>query len=259
MQNRFAEDSGVRRYKGKTRSNAPTISDNPHQCVRAAAQQFSPPVNGKQKRVGSRPDGAPVQRQSDPSGSSHPSQRNRKHTGSTGIHKTGHAASIATGSSTPISVMQTQSYKDPVFYTPGDNKRAPQVIDVGDLTPTGQIIGRFSQEPIEKLRQRYPLVRLGEFDEIVKQKERMLSSPPKRISQTDFIRALEVLPPEGYKVNAEGETFKSCERLSGRITSIYARIGSAYYSFKDVFTLPHHEILRRVGQEQAKAVKAVAA
>ena len=64
MQNRFAEDSGVRRYKGKTRSNAPTISDNPHQCVRAAAQQFSPPVNGKQKRVGSRPDGAPVQRQS---------------------------------------------------------------------------------------------------------------------------------------------------------------------------------------------------
>lgn len=147
--------------------------------------------------------------------------------------------------------MQTQNFNEPVFYMPAKGSTCPEVIDLGNYNNDGEIIGLYSQESLTQLRGRYPDLQVGELNEVIKLKERMLCTPPKAITQSQYLEMLNALPPEGFKVNAEGESFKMSERFSGRITDIFGRVGRNYYTFKDVFTLPHHEIIRRLRQHEA--------
>jgi len=45
------------------------------------------------------------------------------------------------------------------------------------------------------------------------------------IDSTTFSEFLEMLPPRGWIIEQESESFKMCEMLTGNLTSIYIRIG----------------------------------
>lgn len=106
-------------------------------------------------------------------------------------------------------------------------------------------MGLYSKETIEQLATKYPGVEIMDFDEFAAFKERALSSQPKEITEERYMEMLCVLPPEDHVVGIGDESFKCCERLSGRITSIYCRLGSRFFTFDDVYTLTHEEIVRR--------------
>ena len=139
-----------------------------------------------------------------------------------------------------------------VFYIPThwsekhQSQIAPSVIDQA-VERNGVTVGMYSNETLEMMRGRYPTVELGELDKIVEEKENMLRTDPAPCTEEQFWEALECLPPlDWQRTGAIGESFKLEERTCGRMTSIYARVGETYWTFTDVDTLPHGEIMAKV-------------
>lgn len=122
---------------------------------------------------------------------------------------------------------------------------APQIIDIVNSL-TG--VGMFSGETLEQVCQRHPGVEKEALDVIVMEQEDAYRTHPQPISQDAWMQALEVLPPENWIRQGNTESFKFVERYSGRITSIFARIGSDCFTFKDVYTLSHAEIMDRIAK-----------
>lgn len=116
----------------------------------------------------------------------------------------------------------------------------PMVIDV--INPeTGT--GAYGGKRIEDYANEYTDVRVVTFEEYDALHEQAWRQAPQRITRQDYIDALEVLPPSGW-VHGEGnESFKCCERLSGKMTNIYARIGDTYYQMVDAITMRHADII----------------
>lgn len=148
-----------------------------------------------------------------------------------------------------------------VFYVPSHwsekhkTNIMPVVIDEG-VNSDGQIVGRYCGETIEKMRLRYPTVVLGDFDTVVLEQENMTRTEPISITEEQFWDALECLPPLDWQhTGSIGESFKLVERTRGRMTSIYARIGTCYWSFTDADNMPHNQIMEKVraASENAKA------
>lgn len=71
------------------------------------------------------------------------------------------------------------------------------------------------------------------------------------ISADRYTDQLEVMPPQDWKSLGEGigESFKSAERWSGDVTSIFASVQGRYFEFRDRHTLTQAEILERVIKE----------
>lgn len=139
-----------------------------------------------------------------------------------------------------------------VFYTPASEGKAQQVID-GAHEFNGKTVGMYSHETLEQLAVRYPGVMLGDADEVMSQRESMLTTAPEQITEEQFMDALEALPPEGWIRANGGESFKFAEYYSGRITSIYARDGATYWTFRDVGTKTHAQIMEKVRNAQGKS------
>jgi len=68
----------------------------------------------------------------------------------------------------------------------------------------------------------------------------------KPISADAFFDAKCQMPPEDWKGADGTESFKCPEYYSGRVTSIYARIGEQHYTFRDRCELSHSEIISKV-------------
>lgn len=83
--------------------------------------------------------------------------------------------------------------------------------------------------------------------------EESYKSEPRRIDESDFIFALECLPPMMYGYHLGLETFRFAERLSGRITSIYAREpNGTCWKFDDIATLSHELVRDKISAAAAK-------
>jgi hypothetical protein len=59
-------------------------------------------------------------------------------------------------------------------------------------------------------------------------------------------QAMEMVPPEGLVIEGDHMTFKSSDHTFGRVTGIYAKVDGACYTFQDVCSLGHGEIVERV-------------
>ena len=128
----------------------------------------------------------------------------------------------------------------------------PEVID--QMTSEGK--GLYSGETIEEIRQRYPKIELRDFDEVIEQQEAHLRTSPEMISEDQFNDALEMLPPDNWVRTPAGESFAFAERYSGRMTTIYARLGRTYWRFIDVANLGHMAIMERIGAEVKRRLPA---
>lgn len=144
------------------------------------------------------------------------------------------------------------------FYVPAYGTVVPQYIDEAIKQSDGSYLGRFSGKTLEQMRERYPTIAIADVKDIEVLREEMLRSEPVPCTEEQFNDALECLPPVDW-INAAGyETFKLEERFSGRITDIYVRSGEFFYSFKDIDTLTHSEIIERVQQSKHFGQKASA-
>jgi hypothetical protein len=145
-----------------------------------------------------------------------------------------------------------------VYFVPASNGRVPQVIDEAIPRLDGNFCGRISGKTIEQFRERYPTIELGDVDVVIAQKEAMLRSEPTPCTKDQYFDALVTLPPLGFTHVQGYESFKMEERFSGRMTNIYVRAtGGFFYSFMDVDTLSHADIIARVKQSKHFGVKAV--
>lgn len=140
----------------------------------------------------------------------------------------------------------------PVFYMPADKVKGiiPRVIDTIRLID-GVQCSFYSAETLEDLQKRYPGAAIGSIDEVIAEQEAMLTSEPIEIAEDVYYRALGELPPEDHRRDDSGASFKMCEYLSGRITAVYAVIGERYFTFNDICSISHADIILKTMQSEA--------
>lgn len=148
--------------------------------------------------------------------------------------------------------MQTHQVKIEVFVNV-DEEGYPHVIDQVEEV-TGK--GRYSGQTEGEIRARYPLIKRSNLDAVVEEQESLLRTVPEVISQESWTSALEALPPCNWVQTGSLESFVFGERYSGRITTLYARIGTTYWKFRDICSLSHTAIIERVLQEMQRTVPA---
>lgn len=102
-------------------------------------------------------------------------------------------------------------------------------------------------ETLEQVRIRYPAAELRDLDEWIREKEKALCTEPQEITRERWWEMLEVLPPQRWQ-RAKGppscESFELCEHTSGRVTSIFCRIGDKYFEWQGIAgnTLEAHAV-----------------
>ena len=117
------------------------------------------------------------------------------------------------------------------------------VIDV--ITAEGR--GQFSRQSIAELVERYPdgqILTLAVAADLAERAH--IDGTVRVISREAFDEAMGWVPPEDLVIRANNVTFKSSEHFSGRVTSVYAKVGEDFYSFLDLCTLQHDEILEKI-------------
>lgn len=138
--------------------------------------------------------------------------------------------------------------REPVFYAFVGASLAPTLIDLARPTPSGHLVSIHGRETLEQMQQRYPTAQVGEYADIVRQREEALTTSPAPISEDEFLQALGALPPDDWTRRGGWESFKMSERYSGAITSIYVRAPYGCFSFRAPCTLGHDQIVQRVRQ-----------
>ena len=86
---------------------------------------------------------------------------------------------------------------------------------------------------------------IGYVWDIHKLRENTFITKPERITKTEFIRMLEVLPPLHWRGGNGIESFMISELIYGDIANIYARIGDKYYHLSDHSSLSHEQIIEK--------------
>lgn len=127
------------------------------------------------------------------------------------------------------------------FYVPGQG----HIIDSAFQNEAGEWVSHIHRKNLMQMRDEYPDVVLGSLDEWIDADEKRLISAPEEITEERWWEALECLPPESWQNSGGGESFVMMEYYSGRITSIYVRLGKRYCTFHDVATLPHLDRLAK--------------
>ena len=136
--------------------------------------------------------------------------------------------------------------RDPVIFLPVRNGRVPQILDFATLSSSGVYVGNYLGQTVDQVRADYPDAQLGECDDVIATKEAMLKTAPVEIAEDQYIEMLGVLPPLDFRRGGGDSSFKMCEMLSGRITSIFAVVRNKCYTFNDLVTLSHEEIVAKV-------------
>lgn len=145
---------------------------------------------------------------------------------------------------------------DNVIYVPG----MPWVIDFTVKRDDGVVVTQLHGRTLEDVQAQHPAAIITTWDDAQARIEAGSKTEPRQIDEQDFDYALNVLPPRQWVNAGGGESFKMSERTNGRITAIYARLGTTYWKFDDDFNLPHSEIMARVqfAQENRPANTAAA-
>jgi len=146
----------------------------------------------------------------------------------------------------PTSQTTPPEFKEPVFHVPG----TPTIIDTAFLRE-GVYVSTIEGETLEQIRLRYPDAEVGEWEDVYRAVENSCKTEPQEITKEQFIYALEVLPPVGWRTARGVESFKMSERFYGSVTAIYARIGKRYFTFNDLISLPADEIADRIVNSRA--------
>ncbi|AUQ43883.1 hypothetical protein ACW6B4_003199 [Yersinia ruckeri] len=72
---------------------------------------------------------------------------------------------------------------------------------------------------------------------------------PEAITLTEFMDAIGNMYPLDWQGDAHSQSFKLPEMYCGNVTYIYAKVGECYFKFRDVLTLSHTAIVKRLEKE----------
>ncbi|MFW5393971.1 hypothetical protein V1951_22155 [Yersinia sp. 2544 StPb PI] len=72
---------------------------------------------------------------------------------------------------------------------------------------------------------------------------------PEAITLVEFMDAIGTMYPHDWQGDAQSESFKLAEMYCGNVTYIYAKVGECYFKFRDVVTLSHSSIVKRLEKE----------
>lgn len=119
-----------------------------------------------------------------------------------------------------------------------------------DTVPPGQN----PDARLRQLLQQYgpDLVLLTPEDALNRYEARFITAP-EEITEERFLEMLNILPPVSWTSDHHGESFKIVERLAGRITTIYVRLGTRHFTFSDNIRTPHAECCRRAAASIQKS------
>ncbi|MDR2882087.1 MAG: DUF1419 domain-containing protein [Azoarcus sp.] len=130
-----------------------------------------------------------------------------------------------------------------VFYQPD---KPTHVINAVFRRQDGDLAGLYSRKTSDELVAEYPGMLIGTVEEFKAFQNEALRTDPEEITEERYWEMLEVLPPLNWRGTAGYESFMLSEFWCGDITTIYANRGSRYFTFKDVSTLSHKEIMARL-------------
>lgn len=77
-------------------------------------------------------------------------------------------------------------------------------------------------------------------------REQAAKTAPTEITLLKFMDALSVMPPLDWQGDRDSESFKLMEMVLGNVTDIYVKVQGRYFTFRDVCTLSHAQIVSRV-------------
>ncbi len=122
-----------------------------------------------------------------------------------------------------------------VFYSGGDQENALQAIDAVMIDSEGRLIGLYSGKTQEQLQVESGLeIRLAGAKTFEELRDACYTTAPELITESDFLNALNVLPPMRWGRWLGVESFRISELYSGNITTIYARTPDGqYWKFRD--------------------------
>lgn len=115
----------------------------------------------------------------------------------------------------------------------------------------GEYVGKYSNKTLAQFQEQNPEYIVKDWVEFCSERDEKMKTEPVEITEEKFWDALEVLPPEDWARFGRTESFKMCEYFCGMITAVYARIGDKYYTFHDVATIQHDEIIAKIQNHTA--------
>jgi hypothetical protein len=110
----------------------------------------------------------------------------------------------------------------------------------------GEWVTEWGQKTLAVLQENYPDMALMSVAALIDLQNEKLRTPVAEITQERYIDQLGVLPPMDWCRTMKGESFKSMERYSGDVTSIFVRAAGRFFEFRDVCTLTHAQVMARV-------------
>mgnify|MGYP004708462247 CR=1 FL=1 len=107
----------------------------------------------------------------------------------------------------------------------------------------GSIVSLFSFETLEELQVQYADMALMTEEQADALFCTRLFRPWEEISEARWFDQLEVLPPLDWCSTSAGETFKSSEMYSGKVTHIFAHIRGRYFECRDYTWKKHADLV----------------
>jgi hypothetical protein len=111
--------------------------------------------------------------------------------------------------------------------------------------------GEEATTALERLAHFGPDLTILPLAEAQERYEAQFKTEPVEIAEQAWHQALCILPPEDWRSDPNGDSFKSPERTAGTITAIYVRVNDRHFTFNDDATTPHADCLRRVATSRA--------
>lgn len=159
--------------------------------------------------------------------------------------------------------MSLNHYNEPVFFLDPDRQSglSHRIIDQAIFDQKIQAYTTYSGQTLEAMQVRYPGLKVGDFNDIMRAKEAFYRElGVYEIDEETFMDALECLPPLDWVRKGNAEAFKLSELICGNIAWIYCRLGKRFFRFYDSVSLNWEGIARRLEQgiQEIDAAKAAA-
>lgn len=157
--------------------------------------------------------------------------------------------------------MSVTKFNEPVFYLDPDRQsgQAHRIIDQAIFNEQAQVYTTYSGQTIEAMQARYPGLKVGDFNDLMRAKEAFYRElGVYEIDEETFMDALECLPPLDWQRKGQAESFKFSELITGNIAMIYCRLGKRFFRFYDDVALNWEGVARRLdkGVQEIAAAKA---
>ena len=130
---------------------------------------------------------------------------------------------------------QTSRVTGLLFYSGGSANLPLQPIDAVRVDAEGRLVGFHSGKTQAQLQVEIGLeIKIAGAETFEELRDAYYTTAPEQITESDFLNALNVLPPMRWGRWLGVESFRISELYSGNITTIYARTPDGqYWKFRD--------------------------